>query len=111
MAKTTEYVACLLCHYNQVINKKSKGMVDFRNWDPKKSDFIQIRDATGGRTSDGKSHGFPKVGALTLHDAVVANNPDYDEVLKRMREQLLAVLKEFHDEGLVTSADIKAIIP
>jgi len=102
---TKPYVNCPLCSLNQVMDKKSKGLVDYRKWDIK-SEFIQIRDVAGGRGS-----GFPKVDSLTLHDAVLSGNPDYDQVLQRLKEQLLTVLDAFYKEGIITSADVKKVIP
>jgi len=102
---TKPYVNCPLCGLNQVLIKSQKGLVDFRKW-KHDSEFIQIRDTAGGR-----ARGFPKVDSMTLHDATIAGDPDYDEALKRMKEQLFTVLEAFYKEGLVTSAEVRKIIP
>lgn len=109
MAGTKDHVVCVLCQHNQIMKKQTKGLVEFRRWNPKDSDFIQVRDYTGGRTKDGASHGFAKVSAMTLHDAVSAGNADYDEVLKRMREQLLVIVQAFVDEGVITKTELSKI--
>jgi hypothetical protein len=85
--------------------QKRKGLVEYRKWKPE-GEFIHFRDYTGGRGS-----GFPKTGAITLHEALMQKNPDYDEIIVRMKEQLLVVLKAFYDEGILTANDIKAIVP
>lgn len=109
MAGTKDHVVCFFCCHNQILNKKTKGLVDFRKWNPKTSDFIQVRDYSGGRTKDGKSHGFQKVDALTLHDAVLAGNDDYNVVIKQMKEQLLKVLQTFVDEEIITKTELNSI--
>lgn len=109
MSGTREYVVCLLCLHNQLLDKPNKGILTIGDWDPKSGDFIQIRDATGGRTKDGKSHGFPKVDALTLHDAVLAGNSDYNKVINQMKEQLLKVVQAFYDESLISRTELNLI--
>jgi len=109
MAGTREYVICLMCLHNQLLDKPGKGAFTIGNWNAKTGDFIQIRDATGGRTKDGKSHGFPKVDALTLHDAVLAGNSEYNKVIKQMKEQLLKVVQAFYDEDIITKTELNSI--
>lgn len=109
MAGTKDHVVCVLCFHNQIIDKNEKGFVDFERWNPKTSDFIQVRDYTGGRTKDGKSHGFQKVDALTLHDAVLAGNSNYNKVIKQMKEQLLKVVQAFVDEDIITKTELNSI--
>ncbi len=104
MAGIKEHVICPLCFWNQMMDTK-KGLIDYRKWNPD-SDFIHFRDYTGGRNS-----GFPKVDSITLHDAVTAGNPSYDEVINRMKEQLLIVLGAFHTEGIISSAEVKRVVP
>jgi hypothetical protein len=102
MAKTQEYSLCPLCHLSTTIDRRlellSKDQSD---------EFIQVRDTTGGRTKDGKSHGFPKVGSMTLHEAVSSGN--YTEVLDLTKKQLLRVLKAFRDEGVISKEDLNQI--
>ena len=104
MAGIAEHIVCPLCFWNTRMEGK-KGLVEYRKWKPD-SDFIQFRDYAGGRQS-----GFPKVDVITLHDTATAGNPTYDEALNRMKEQLLIVLGAFYNEGLITSAEIKRVIP
>ena len=104
MAGIAEHVICPLCFWNARMEGK-KGLVEYRKWKPD-SDFIQFRDYSGGRQS-----GFPKVDVINLHDAVTAGNPSYDEVINRMKEQVLIILEAFHKEGIISSAEVKRIIP
>jgi hypothetical protein len=105
MAGTKDHVVCCLCGMNQIMLQQRKGMLEYKKW-TEDDEFIQIRDYTGGRGS-----GFPKVGQMTLHDAVTAGNSDYDEIINRMKEQLLVVLGAFYKEGIITSAEVRRVVP
>jgi len=105
MAGVKEHVVCPLCFMNQMMIQSRKGLIEYRKWKPS-DEFIHFRDYTGGRGS-----GFPKVDEITLHEAVNAGNPDYTEVINRMKEQLLVVLEAFYKEGIITSAEVRKIIP
>ena len=96
---------CPLCLMNQMMDKKNKGLMEYRKW-AIDSEFIQLRDVTGGRGS-----GFPKVDSMSLHDASLAGNADYDEIIKRMKEQLLTILDAFYKEGLVSSSEVRKVVP
>ena len=108
MAEAKDYVVCPLCYFNRLMNSEARGLVDFTRWDPKSSDLIQIRQGLG-RTKEGKSQGFPKIDALTLHDAVLAGNSDYNKIIKQVKEQLLKILQAFYDEDIITKTELNSI--
>ena len=106
MAGTKDHVVCPLCCHNQILDKAQKGIVDFKRWDPSSSDFIQIRQYSGGRNA-----GFPKVGALGFHDAVVAGSSDYDQVIDDIKTQTLKLLGMLYNEGVLTSREVRQVVP
>ena len=79
--KTTANIKCPLCGMNRVLHQKD-FTARFGLLNPKSVDLIQIRDSTGGRTPDGKSHGFPIIDKLTIKEAI--SNPEYAELISQI---------------------------
>lgn len=98
-----DHIVCPLCGMNQMLIKKSKGLVDFTSrWNPRKSPLIQVRDYAGGR-----ARGFPMVDQKSLKDVLNENNPDYDTMMDTMKDQLLLLVKTLYREGEISALEIR----
>ena len=88
----------------------------FGTWDEENA-IIQIRDAPGGKASNimvgtGKYRkspgiGFPIIDTFNLDAA--KNMPEYSKHVDKIAEQLLKVVKIFHDSELISDEDLDSI--
>jgi len=79
--------------------------------------IIQIRGIPGGKKSDllvgtGKyrkspGKGFPIIDSFTVD--VAKDMPEYQEYLKQIAQQFIKVVRIFHDEGLISDAEIESM--
>jgi hypothetical protein len=95
----TEYIVCPLCGRNRVIKSKDKGYIRWDYVDLKSAPLLQVRDDTGGRGS-----GFPLVASKTL--AEISQDPAYSQVIEGMKQQLIRLVKEGLELGLLEKEDL-----
>ncbi len=114
---TQTKVVCPCCAMNRPIDIFTRGdEFAFGTWDEDKA-FIQIRDAPGGKASDinvgtgkyrtTKGRGFPLIDAFTLD--VAKGMPEYEDCIEQVAKQLIKVARIFHEQGLISDADIESI--
>ena len=89
-----EYFVCPLCARNRVIKSKDKGYIRWDYVDLHAAPILQVRDDTGGRGS-----GFPLLESKTL--AEISGDPNYAEILEGMKAQLVRLLKDAVELGLL----------
>ena len=90
----TEYFVCPLCARNRPLKSKTKGQIKWDYVDLNTAPILQVCDDTGGRGS-----GFPLVESKTL--AEILNVPDYQDILEGMKAQLVRLLKDAVELGLL----------
>jgi hypothetical protein len=86
----------------------------FGTWNEDKA-IIQIRDVPGGKTnvdpikgyrkSPGK--GFPIIDSFTVD--VAKDIPEYKNYLEQIAAQLIKSVKIFHEQGLISDAEIDSL--
>jgi len=90
----TEYFVCPLCARNRPLKSKTKGRIKWDYVDLNTAPILQVRDDTGGRGS-----GFPLIASKTL--AEILEDPQYAEILEGLRAQLLRLVKDGKELGLL----------
>lgn len=90
----TENFVCPLCGRNRVIQSKKKGPIRWDYVDLHSAPILQFRDDAGGRGS-----GFPMVDSKTLTQ--ILEDPDYRDILEGMKTQLLRLIRDGLDLGLL----------
>jgi hypothetical protein len=101
------YVVCPLCGRNRVITPERKGLIRWDYVDLHSSPIIQIRETTGKTSGpslrEGKGRapgsGFPLVESKTLTE--ILEDPQYRETLEGLRTQLLRLIKDGVELGLL----------
>ena len=116
MGKQTR-INCPICGMSRIDSsfmRKDEGR--YGNWDEDRA-IIQIRDAPGGKASNimvgtGKYRkspgiGFPIIDTFNLDAA--KDMPEYSGHVDKIVEQLLKVVKIFHDKELISDEDLDSI--
>lgn len=101
-----EYAVCPCCGKNKMIAFDGSGDLVWADYDPRRMEFVQVREG-GGKTGtgmkgrgQGRGVGFPKIGSMTLEDAVKAGGKHLD-VARDIAKRIVKVSKEFKRLGLI----------
>lgn len=95
----TEYFVCPLCARNRPLKSKTKGRIKWDYVDLNTAPILQVRDDTGGRGS-----GFPLISSKTLQE--ISGDPNYAEVLEGMKKQLIRLVKDGLELGLLKREEV-----
>ena len=115
-----DYVVCGLCGMNKVVRsakREKKGKSEELKWpsiDIKESFSLQVREGGGkkagssGKTGRGKApgSGFHIVEAESLTLKEMMNNPQYENILAGMRDQLLRLIKDSIEVGFIKKEEL-----
>lgn len=101
-----DYVVCPACGKTRLVAFTESGYLVWVDYDPKTMEFIQVREGGGKTTGGGKGRGqgrglgFPKIGSMTLEEAVNAGGKEL-AVARSLAQRVAMVYAEFKRVGLV----------
>lgn len=115
-----EYVACGLCGMNKILRsekrKDKERPVELRwpSFSVKDAYILQVREGGGKKSGSGNKglgkapgSGFHMVKEESLTLKEMIGNPQYDEVLRGMKEQLLTLIRDSIEIGFIKMEDLK----
>jgi hypothetical protein len=116
-----DYVVCPLCGMNKIFRsakREKKGKSEELKWpsiDIKQSFSVQVREGGGkkagsGKTGQGKApgSGFHLIPSESLTLAQMIGSPEYDTVLRGMKEQLIRFIQDALELGFIKRKDLAA---
>jgi hypothetical protein len=118
-----EYFACPLCGMNKSVRsakreKKEHPRPEELQWPDINLEtylILQMREGGGkkagpsGKTGKGKApgSGFHTIPSESLTFAEVIKNPEYENIIQGMKEQLLRLLKTAKETGFIKESDLR----
>lgn len=116
-----DYVVCPLCGMNKIFRsakREEKGKSEELKWpsiDVKQSFSLQIREGGGKKAGSGAKgrgkapgSGFHLVPSESLTLKEMIGSPEYDTVLRGMKEQLIRVIRDALEVGFIKRKDLVA---
>jgi hypothetical protein len=114
-----EYVACPLCGMNKIFRtakREKKGKSEELKWpsiDLNSYSVLQVREGGGKKAGTGAKgrgkapgSGFHLIPSESLTLKEMIGSPEYDDILRGMKEQLIRVIRDALEVGFIKRKDL-----
>ena len=115
----SEYAVCGLCGMNKVVRSEKRGLkgkseeLKWPSIDIKQSFSLQVREGGGKKAGSGAKgrgkapgSGFHIIEAESLTLKEMMNDPQYENILEGMKDQLLRLIKDSIEVGFIKKEEL-----